>query len=245
MYNNYYEIGMLSDIGNKREINQDRIGCMYNDNAAIIAVADGMGGMNKGEEASAMAIDGIIDWWDNAGEFLIGIPMEEAEEQLLDAIYSINDDIVEHCRNNDIRSGTTLTAALMIKNICIYAYSGDTRLYLLREGKAQQLTCDENLFAYLECSGSEDNPPKNKSVLVSYIGKGANLALNFNTVKIQPKDIIVICTDGLYNYFDFSEKENIEVLIENDPQEATKIIVNLVKKQKASDNLSLIIAKFK
>ncbi len=239
-----YDIGAITDIGNRRKINQDSILSVKKKNAAMIAVADGMGGLKSGEIVSRMVIQGLLEWWNRALN-LDNMEGSLIKKSLSDEVISLNLSVMRYCQERNIQSGTTLTMALIVRNVCYYIYSGDTRLYLLRDNVAYQLSHDENLYAYMKQISPNENSDKNKSILVSYIGKGNNLSLNLDEISISKKDVLVICSDGSYNYFDFSKKENISLIVNSDSQQAAERMRAVVKSQAANDNLSIVIVKYK
>lgn len=239
-----YDIGAITDVGNKRKINQDSVLCVKRENVAMIAVADGMGGLKSGEIVSKMVIQGLLDWWNRIQSF-DNMERSLIKNSLSDEIINLNIKVIRYCQNSNIQSGTTLTMALIVRDICYYIYSGDTRLYLLRDDTVYQLSYDENLYAYMKQISPNENSDKNKSILLSYIGKGKNLPLNIDDISITKKDILVICSDGFYNYLDFSKKENISLFINSNSQLAAEKMRDIVKTQAAHDNLSIVIVKYK
>lgn len=239
----FYDTGAITDVGNTRKINQDNILCVQKNRYALMAVADGMGGMESGELVSNMAAQALHRWWEkniNGGGL---VSFKETEKSLSNEISNINSKVVSYCTDKGVKAGTTLTVALLNGERCFFAYSGDTRLYIIRDKTVEQLTQDENLYSYLKEMNEPDNPPKNKSILLSYIGKSENFPLNFNSIEVKRGDIFVICSDGLYNYFDFYE--NYDIIRKTDAQTAADNIRSIVKEQRASDNLSLVIVKYK
>lgn len=237
-----FDIGLITDTGNKRKLNQDRVLSIKKNGDAMIAVADGMGGLQNGEEVSDMVIQGLIDWWENNNQFdkLDGVKIKKS---LSDEVINLNLKILKYCKENSVRSGTTLTFALILNNVCYYVYSGDTRLYLIRNNAVNQLSHDENLYAYINKINTDENNDRNKSVLISYIGKGDNLSVNIGDIGMSKNDVLVICSDGLYNYFDFDDKKNISMIVDTAPQLAAEKIRDIVKSQDANDNLSMVILK--
>ena len=134
---------------------------------------------------------------------------------------------------------------LIRNNIGIFAYSGDSRLYQIKNNMIKQLTEDETLYSYNEKNNAEDNSEKNKSILMSYIGKSENLALNIQKISVSKNDIYVLCTDGFYNYLNIYDNENNEIIKCLSAQECTDILIKKVKQSRALDNLSVIIVKCK
>lgn len=239
------DIGYISDKGNVRKQNQDRILVVKNNFSLLCAVADGMGGLSNSSFASELAIKCLNEWW-NSNNFIT-----ESENFFVDSLYKkinfINTKIFQYCVNNNTKTGTTLTVLYMQKTFFLIAYCGDTRLYHIRNGRVKQLTEDETLYNYYENYESDTikyNPLCNKSVLISYIGKSINLSLSIKTGKIECGDIFIICTDGAYNYINLYTDDNLNKINNYTAKESVKSFAEEIKKQRASDNFSIVTVKY-
>lgn len=238
-----FDIGYISDVGNKRDINQDSIFVSETDNAALLVIADGMGGMADGEIASTMVTDSMRLWWENNKEKIISIPEDMLINVLYDVINSINRCILDYCQKRNVKVGTTITMLLIRDDKGIFAYSGDSRLYRIRGDRVRQMTEDETLYNYYDKNDIRENAEKNKSILMSYIGKSENLALSIQTISVLKNDIYILCTDGFYNYLNIYDNENLNILKDGSAQGSTNLFAVKIKRTKAKDNLSAIVVK--
>ncbi len=142
-------LGSLTHVGMKRSSNEDSYCALVGANSppgtdALLAVADGMGGHQAGEVASALAIQGLVNRLscEGRGETTpVGGPRYDAH--LVRAVQEANAEIHRGAGRPECRGmGTTLTAALLVGSTLFVAHVGDSRAYLLRNGRLQQLTRD-------------------------------------------------------------------------------------------------------
>lgn len=238
------EIAYICDKGNVRKENQDRVFISKNDRIVLCAVADGMGGTDDGGYASDIVIDEINKWCKKYFSDLKIHTKDKISLLLYDAVIEANYKVVNYCREKGVKAGTTLTILLIVDDFGIILYSGDTRLYRLRNKMTEQLTEDETLYNYYEdYENGMNNNHRNKDILFSYIGKSESLAINIKTANIIQNDIFVICTDGMYNYINFYNDHVIDKISDYTAKESVQFFAKEVKKQRAADNLSIVIVK--
>ncbi|MCD8214795.1 MAG: serine/threonine-protein phosphatase [Clostridiales bacterium] len=240
------DIWGISDIGNVRKVNQDRISICRDEGTALLTVADGMGGMDSGEKASGMFAEGMEEWWGKNSGRLKDMDTEDMEDAVYDIFFDINKKIYDFCISEGIKTGTTGSILLVNGDKAIIAYSGDTRIYRIGEWDgAELLSEDDNLYSYIEKSpDEEENFEKYKNVMLAYVGKSGNISVSMKNIVISPGDIFIIATDGFYNYFNIQSDENIMMAKAMEAKEFAEEAVKKTKQTRAADNLSLIIAKF-
>lgn len=244
----FLDIGYLSDKGNKRKTNQDRVLAVKNEQSALFVIADGMGGMESGEYASTLVVRKMQEWWNQNNEDFADIASDKAMDMLYDEISNINTSIIELCRKNNIKTGTTLSLLFINNDYAVAAYSGDTRIYRIRAdlGEVIQISEDETLYNYYEKyedRTEKQNADRNKSILISYIGKADSVSASFKEFTVMSGDIFILCSDGFYHYFNFYGDVNINMLAKLKAQEACQNFISDVKNGEAKDNLSLVVVK--
>src|SRR5918992_3494961 len=133
------KVASLSDPGRVREQNEDAVLT----DLPLVAIADGVGGHKGGEVASALALEVLARW----KERLAGKRGLAAAQLLRDAIVEANRAVWERATSDDAVAGmgTTVTAAWLDGDEAALAHVGDSRAYLLRDGKIQKLTEDQNV----------------------------------------------------------------------------------------------------
>ena len=180
-----------TDVGQVREINQDRVFL----SKTIAAVADGMGGHAGGEVASALAIAQIS-----------GIRTTVSVEAFHNIIEGANRRIYEAAIKPDLRGmGTTLVAATLDaeRNVVHILNVGDSRAYLVRDGAISQITVDHSLVEDLVRQGSIDpedtrsHPQRN--IVTRALGISDNVMVDTFEVEAHSGDRIILCSDGLSN----------------------------------------------
>lgn len=238
--------------GMVREINEDSYNIVagYPDVPVSFIIADGMGGHNSGEIASKMAVDLASH---HIMEVSGGLPEESAEsadELLLTVINGImqrvNAEVYEKSKESEIHHGmgTTLILAVVHHRKLYIGHIGDSRVYLVRDGKIERLTVDHSFIEELVRNGSltreeAENHPK-KNLITRALGCSECIQADTYVYDIREKDIFMLCTDGLTNML--SEKEITEILMEaDDPQFACSRLVSLANDKGGEDNITVIV----
>jgi len=189
----------LTDRGLVRSLNEDSL-CVSPE-IGLFAVADGMGGHLAGEVASATALQML--------EQELGRRLQKGEfpeHALVNAVQGANRKIFELASSNQqwAGMGTTLTACLKREEVIYIAQVGDSRAYLLREGRIAQLTEDHSLVRELVKNGglteeqALQHPQRN--VLTRALGTAPSLTVDLYLHKVGPGDLLLLCTDGLTGY---------------------------------------------
>lgn len=209
--------------------------------AVLAVVADGMGGHNAGEVASAEVVNILknSDFSENTN----------VTTALLDAIECANNTIYKmSTRSPKLHGmGTTATACVIAGDKVTAAQVGDSRLYLISEGEITQITKDHSLVEMLLARGSitkEDakNHPQ-KNVITRAIGTDSSVQADIYEFSIKPDDILLLCSDGLVNMV---EDEKILSLITNAENfdDLAKILVLEAENAGGHDNITVVLIKF-
>ena len=178
-----------SDLGRQRQGNEDS----YFVRAPLFVVADGMGGAQAGEVASEMAVE----------SFDGGLPEGAPTEALVKVIEQANRRIHDRSRAESQRAGmgTTVTAAYVGESDVTIAHVGDSRAYLLRDGRLERLTRDHSLVGELVARGklteeqAETHPQR--SVITRALGPEPDVQVDVQTCPARDGDVFLVCSDGL------------------------------------------------
>jgi PPM family protein phosphatase len=178
-----------SDLGRQRQGNEDN----FFVRAPLFVVADGMGGAQAGEVASEMAVE----------SFDRGLPDGTPAEGLVQVIEDANRRIHDRSRAESQRAGmgTTVTAAYVGEHEVTIAHVGDSRAYLLREGKLLRLTRDHSLVGELVARGklteeqAETHPQR--SVITRALGPEPDVQVDVDSYQAHSGDVFMVCSDGL------------------------------------------------
>lgn len=241
-----FGVGALSDVGRVRELNEDNWRWEPLDaDLALYAVADGMGGHDKGEVASRIAIETLFQ---SAHRRLAKAADREAgtlRELLRDAMQEANRGVVTAGEENDSNMGTTLCAALVSsERLGVIANVGDSRVYVMRGTELRQVSQDHSLVAYLVQLGeltaeaARNHPSGN--ILVRSIGSQAEVEVDLFQVEIEGGDRLMLCSDGLWG--EATDEELGSTMINNpNAQDACRSLVDLANGHGGRDNTTLIV----
>src|ERR1700686_787299 len=193
----------LTDVGRKREHNEDNMAYVIPKDQQVMAkkgalfiVADGMGGHAAGEVASEIAVDTISNMYYQDDS-------DEVATSLLRATKRANALIHQRAAENMLRSGmgTTCVAAVLRGNMAYIANVGDSRAYLVRNGKVKQVSQDHSWVAEQVRAGllTEDQARTHaqRNVITRSLGTQADVEIDVFPELLEEHDALVLCTDGL------------------------------------------------
>lgn len=236
------EFSIYSNIGKVRDDNEDSY-IVKKEPYPLIAVADGMGGHNAGEVASKLAVDSLKNT-----SFLLNKDSRNILDQMETAIKKTNLSIINK-GNQDIEyknMGTTLSIGIIYDGHLYIGHVGDSRVYLYRNNKCQQLTRDDSLVNKLiedkQITSKEAFNHPQKHIITQALGTDYDLNVFLKKERLLNGDILLFCTDGLT---DMVRDEKIEKVL-HDNKDISKISSNLGKtamENGGSDNITLIIVK--
>lgn len=231
----------ISNIGKRREENEDAYGNISIGDIDFFIVADGMGGHSKGEVASKLASLTYIDFIKNA-DLSIYESIEDLQEK---AISKANDKIYELADDSEGRSMGTTVVCLAIDNKnkkYIISHVGDSRAYLFRGGDFIFKTRDHSLVNDLVDSGSltEDEAKNfiNKSAITRAVGTEDELEVDTEVIDMVKGDVLLLFTDGLSNEV---ADEEIRTVVNDfdDAYEISSKLVELALNKGGHDNITL------
>ncbi len=238
-------VGAVSDIGLRRENNQDSMFASIDLDFPMFIVADGMGGHNAGDIASSMAVKGMVRFLDKNRNRLK--EENEIKKCIKEAIDYVNDEIfLKSIESSELNGmGTTLTMIFIDNKRFYIGHVGDSRTYLIRDDKIIQITEDHTLVNELVKEGSITaaeaiNHPQ-RNMITRAVGTSCNIKSDIYIQDIKPKDIIILCSDGLTNMID--EKIILKVLERYDRRDMKNIcniLVKLAKENGGNDNITVI-----
>lgn len=230
--------GAVSDTGKLRNANEDS----FLVSEHLLAVADGMGGHNAGEVASAMAVKLLQD--------AANQPIE-SPESFIDLISTINDAIFSAATGASEQRGmgTTLTAIAVAGSTpsderVVVINVGDSRTYILRKGELRQVTIDHSYVQELVSEGvisaddARTHPRRN--IVTRALGIDSRVIADSWTLPIVDGDRYVLCSDGLVD--EISNEEILAILMENaDPQRAAECLLAAANDRGGRDNVTVIV----
>lgn len=231
-----------SDVGLRRRENQDHY--VVVPDLGLYAVADGMGGHSAGRVASRLAVDGLIDALERRVD-----SAERLNERLRAAVHDANSVVFRASQERPgcAGMGTTLVAFLSDGRRAALAHVGDSRAYLVREGRIRQLTDDHSIVGELlrrnQISENDAREHPHRHVLTRALGVRDQVEPDLAEFGPAPGDVFVLCSDGLTTHV---EDHDIAKIVSSDPdlQEAAESLVDLANGRGGEDNTTVLLIRF-
>jgi PPM family protein phosphatase len=228
--------GGVTDVGNVRAANQDQ----FLTEGVLVVVADGMGGRNRGEIASRLAVETLRE----------AFAADPTAEGLVEAARAANRAVWEQAEAEpDLQGmGTTIAAAARVidggQERLAIVNVGDSRVYLLRQGQFSRLSSDDSLVADLvragELSEADARAHPERHVLTSVLGVGPDIDPHVASARLARGDRLLLCSDGLFNELSDDEiSATLEAIAE--PDAAADQLVRLAKDHGGSDNITAVV----
>lgn len=249
-YRYYYQ----SDIGTTREVNQDalivrtyRYGV---DDAVLVGVCDGLGGMDHGEQMSRIAAEQISQWFDAVFIDLVmnSSPPEAYETQLRQLLITINGNIYLDNKMRNVSGGTTISLLLLWQGMRYIAHVGDSRIYQADQDTWQQLTVDHSLVARELAAGEiteeEAQNAPNLNVLTQCIGVQQTIVPYVTAAECRIPATYVLCTDGFWHLADWGTLSRTFATRSAGETEREGVLQDLVERIKNAgerDNITIVV----
>ena len=228
------QVVALTDVGKMRASNQDAL--LESADLGLYGVADGMGGHNGGETASAGARDGLLAFLKDKTPSL---------DALREGITAVNLQLFRQQETDESLSGmgTTLSVIWLSDHFVYLGHVGDSRIYRMRGGKLQQMTDDHSLVGelvragYLTPEQAETHP--NRNVITRAVGTEEEIEVDLAVEERRKGDLWLICSDGLHGMVSDAQMEN--ALCVHTPEKAGDVLMDMALKAGGRDNISLVI----
>lgn len=237
-----YTLGEHTLRGSRR-INQDRIAYAERDNAVLMVLADGLGGHARGELASELLTQNVVQGFTSIRQPLIEQPSAFLALSILHAHKMIK--AMGKAHNPPIEPRTTCVICLVQNGYAYWAHVGDSRLYLFRNGELIERTQDDTMIERLRREGvlteEEMLTHPDKSRLLKCVGgpREPSVSLGQETL-LNPGDVLLLCTDGLWEAL---PQDTIVSYLKRDDLEDSVVDMLLAAeaaRKGASDNISAI-----
>ena len=246
----------MTDIGKKRADNEDMFATLkIGDNAFLLIVCDGMGGVAGGAEASKKAteifcreVETYAEKNIRGGSFVAADPDTDIPMMLENAASSANFEVWQIGQDNKELHGlgTTIVAVFVTGKTAYIINVGDSRAYLVRENEIKQLTHDHSLVQLLldrgEITATEAEKHPGRNVITKAVGVSLNCEPETYKEKLQAGDVLLLCSDGLYGMV--SEKE-ISKTVLTDESLKTRVgkLIAMANDFGGEDNITAVLAE--
>jgi len=237
-----FDLAALTDVGTEREHNEDCCGTLHVDAAhALVVVADGVSGNEGGEIASQKAVETTIQAYrEQAADVAAAKRLARAVQQANIEIHDMALVIPE------LRGmATTITAVALVGGELVAAHVGDSRLFLLRDGRLSQLTKDHTVPAerarmgLLKKEKVQSHP--DRSTLTRSLGREMIASIDRLSAPVGRGDRLVVCTDGLYNVL--PEEEIARLAAAPSAADAVRAIIDAANSIGTPDNLTAAVLR--
>ncbi|MEJ7598014.1 MAG: protein phosphatase 2C domain-containing protein [Kofleriaceae bacterium] len=242
------EAWLYTDVGVVRDHNEDS--AHMEPLMGFFIVADGMGGHASGEVASAMAVETVRTTLAAAQPEIDAFKKAPTDagrrgivQLLQSAVLSAHQAVFQRGQNEADKAGmgTTLDVVLVAGPEALVAHVGDSRTYLIRDGRSSQITTDHTVAEVLVIEGKltieEAQVSPLRTILVNAIGVSADVGVEMAHVTLKRGDRLLLCSDGLHDYFP-AEEEIAQKLSDDKPGDALKDMVELAKTRGGHDNIT-------
>ncbi len=235
----------LTDVGSVRKRNEDAFAECPNEQ--LFVLADGMGGHRGGDVASRACVHGFCAIVKDALEHPVAPPSPESACRIVAvAIEEINRIIYRMGQQDHLLKGmgTTLCALLGLGDYIVYAHVGDSRIYLFREGKLEQLTEDHSLLQELvgmgQISSAEAVGSPYKNVLTRAVGTEPTVDPTVRYLNLKGGERFLLCSDGLTEHV---KQEEIASLLGSDKnrEEVARVLLQMAISRGGHDNITLLL----
>jgi protein phosphatase len=237
-----FEVAAISEPGTERDRNEDHSGYLRQSaSSGLIAIADGVSSYEGGQTASKLAVEATLRAFGEQPDSLgFGKRLYRAVQQANIAVYDLAV-VVPELR----RMATTLTAVALDRGELNAAHVGDCRLYRVRAGNIQQLTKDHTLLAEKMRLGlvseARARTHPGRSVLTRSVGRELIVAVDRITAPLIQGDVLVLCSDGLYNVL--AEDELEEIVRHADAATACRSLIDAANRRRTHDNVTAAVVR--
>jgi len=235
----------MTDIGKLRKINQDYVfssdlplGNLEN----LYIVADGMGGHKAGDYASKYSVETVVSR-------VVMNKSNNVIEILTEAVEAANEYIRTKSMedSNLVGMGTTMVVASTQDDVLYVGNVGDSRLYVVEDGKIRQVTRDHSLVEEMVRLGGIDrkavrNHP-DKNIITRAIGASVSVNVDFFEVELKDDMVFLICSDGLTNMVEDEVIEQVINVYKDDLGKCAQSLIQAANANGGRDNIAVVLGK--
>ncbi len=245
-----------TDVGRVRDHNEDNY--LVDKKLALFVVADGMGGHAAGVVASALAVRTVheevrkqrqlVEDYERGAKGAAAVSAREVLNLLEFAVQRacarIHEEAVADSHKRGM--GTTLSAMLFVGNKGFIAHVGDSRIYLAREARIQQVTEDHTVFNELikrgKLSREQIEKVAHKNAITRAVGVYERVEVDTLAIEVLPGDVFVLCSDGLHGYLDGNDAL-AKILKDVAPEQQAQALIDHANRAGGKDNITSILVR--
>jgi protein phosphatase len=235
----------ITDVGKKRDHNEDAYHLLPNEN--ILIVADGMGGHNAGEVASMNAVDIAGKYFTPERLIQMRANRVEIKQQLINALTTAHQGVVDLAKTNAeyCSMGCTMIIAFISEQILYTCHVGDSRVYLINQAGISQITNDHTTVADLVRTGKMTAEEARYSPISGQLTQalgGPMITPEYSECPINKDDLVLLCSDGLWDML--MDEEIFKIANRGGSLEQTGLkLIEKANEAGGNDNITVILAK--
>lgn len=240
--------GAATDAGRAREQNEDAVRLAESvspevaERGFLAVVADGMGGHERGEVASGLAVDALFE------TYYGGEGVADAADRLKRGYRAANEQITAQNAGETpgASMGTTMVAAAIVGDQLTVANVGDSRAYLVRADAATQITHDHSLVAEQVQAGvmtpEEARESNHRNIITRALGHRPRVDVDIFEIVLLPDDRVILCCDGVHGYLE--PDEFADITLKEPPEAASKTLIERAMERGSTDNVSAVVLAY-
>jgi serine/threonine protein phosphatase PrpC len=235
------EFAQLSDVGRARDHNEDYLGCVTPEDSSpeqapgwLFALADGVGGQEKGEVASRTAIEALLAGFRRAGGEQLRALMPRLVQAANAKVFETS--LATHTGGPGM--ATTLVCCALRHDRVVVCHVGDSRCYLIRHGNATALTRDHTVANEPVRLRTQSAQAENRHILTRSLGNGMFVGVDTSDHLLLPGDLLLLCSDGLHGAVTTGQLTAI-IAQHSDLNAAARELVAAANQNDGSDNVSV------
>lgn len=252
-YQYVLEFAALTDVGRVRKHNEDAIVVCADYGCAVLA--DGMGGYNAGEVASAMTANAVAEYLcsklDTAWYSKFGFQSVHVSRWMSDAIALANRQVIQASQENPecFGMGTTVVVACRNQDKILFAHVGDSRAYRYRNHVLTRMTEDHSVLQDQINAGliteAQARFSSIKNLITRAVGTQENIEVELSAHPADESDVYMLCSDGLTDLLDDDQIQNILQQYEGDLPACCRALIDCANAEGGVDNTSVVLFKAK
>ena len=247
----------VTDIGNKKKTNQDcvaiKVAQTDKGQVTFMILCDGMGGLEKGEVASATVLSEFCNWFEKRFPVLLdnNITMDRLKDEWGNMVQRLNKKIGEYGEKNSLKLGTTLTAILILQEQYYIVHVGDSRCYEIQEESLTILTKDQTFVAREielgRMTPEEAMKDSRRNMLLQCVGASKIVEPQFIQGDVKKDTVYMLCSDGFRHLI--TEKEIVMLIGPSKAKDVSSLkdgmqkLVEMNKNRNETDNISVVAVR--
>ena len=244
-----------TDVGKVRDHNEDNF--LVDKKLGLFIVADGMGGHAAGEVASAIAVRAVHEEIKREADLLADyvsgatggskVTPKDIMALVDNAVQRACSKVHEEAVNDPAKRGmgTTLSVLLVVGNQGFIAHVGDSRIYLSRDGRIQQVTEDHTVYNELikrgKLSREQIEKVEQKNAITRAVGVYERVEVDTLVIELTAGDVLVLASDGLHGYLESPEELRVPLSLEGEA--SVKALISLSNDRGGKDNITTVVVK--